>query len=1821
MTRQAGSCDIGSFEGAADDPEVTVTVAVDDPNPPVAVSSIPVADIPATALTVGTAANQASVVATTGISGVEASPINSIPINSIPINSIPINSIPINSIAGETLGSILLVDVPVDGGWPALLAGSSLTGPLQQYTLFDAFADPVAAEAIAAADLDLSELGLAATAVGSIPVVAIALGSLPINSIPINSIDPGDTTAVLTAWCDLLANSPADCATIGVDPGDPASADGVNLLSLSLAAAPINSIPINSIPINSIPINSIPINSIPINSIWVAGTPINSIRLVGTPINSIPINSIPINSIPINSIPINSIPINSIEQIVDCTVYDCAGGAAAGDTIGEVPAEAWTGTYGQLLQVLTDAGQLTGFALADLLVGLPDETSLADLLALLLPPEDYPWEQLDVDASRLAAFDTDPETVTYTATFDLDTGSATNDLTVTAVLPAGSSYQAGSAVFNPAVDPGQSEPVVDGDTLTWTLTGIPDGPTALSFTSTTGLHLGPVAATVDVAVTSAGIEGSGTAALTVREAIEPNDTPQTALSAELDTVYVSHIGSATDLDFFVIEGVAAGSTITATLGSLPDDFDLVLYAPTGQPLRGEPEREIIGVEDEIPDLLEPPEGLPEVIADIPLEDLSIEAISTNRSTLNEHISVGPVADSGDYVVQISGYSGATSISPYTARFAVTPAVPPGACATPALTGGTAGTLPATLPPGVNTLFLVNQQRFSAAHGAAALDDAVAALQRVAGADWLGVTGAVVPVEGDPAVATAYDAWNADPCSIDAVNGAAAAVAELVDGYRADNPGIEYIVIVGGDDQIPQFRIPDETSIANETGYAASLGAGFTPQRAAAAGRTILTDDPYADARPLLANGREIYVPDAALGRLVETPADIVAALDRFLAFNGLLDPATTSSAFVSGYDFLADGAEEVSAALAATGRPVDDLISDDWTATDLADGLLDGTVSIGSVNAHFDHNRAEPADSSAGLFTTEDVSGSGPDTLSQAVLFSMGCHSGLSVSDVHIGGDPLGVDWPQTMAAQGAGYVGNTGYGYGETETVALSEQLMAYFAENLGSGATVGRALQLAKHRYAGADLLFGAYDDKVLMISTFYGLPFYRVGGDGAAPQPVVPPPLTVDGVTGLDVATIVTDLPVGTGLVEVDTDRGSYFAAQNEAGELATQVTPFRPVQPKVEIDVTQGGGLVAHGALITNLTSTDVPDFGPLIARPTVDLADNEPEPITTGQFPSQLQTVSRFATTAGERDQLVIVPGQFRATAPDIGIQRLFTTVETQVLYSPASVVDFSPPLIRSASAVEISDGVTFEVDVEDAEGAVVRVLVLFHAAGDSGEWTAVDLIDQGAGRWSGAVAAPPGMKEYYVQALDDAGNAAVSANKAELFLSEPEEMPGDLITLSGDLVEGWFAPAATVELVIPANGIVAYDLDSAGLVEYTGAFQVAGDGVHTLTALASDGTTDFATIPIDTLPPDVTSPIDGATFATGAFVPVSFTCLDAGSGIESCVGSLAPGDPLPTQSAGSFTVTATDRTGKVTVATISWTVGDTPAAVINEDLDEVTEGSALTFTASSDVSGATFAWTTLRDDGVVAVGDGATFAFTADDDGAYRVELTVRGPDGRVSGTTVEEFTAVNVMPAITLTGAAGVALSSPYTLTLGPVIDPGTDNAFLYVVHWGDGASDTVGILGTLQHTYTSPGTMTITADVTDEDGTFPAAGSLVVEVTDDEPPAPTCDVEDATIVGTNKADLLTGTAGDDVIWAGNGKDTLIGLGGDDVLCGGNGIDLLLAGSGNDTAVGENGGDLIFGNDGNDVLRGEGGVDVLDGGDGTDSCLTGEILIACEFS
>ena len=83
-----------------------------------------------------------------------------------------------------------------------------------------------------------------------------------------------------------------------------------------------------------------------------------------------------------------------------------------------------------------------------------------------------------------------------------------------------------------------------------------------------------------------------------------------------------------------------------------------------------------------------------------------------------------------------------------------------------------------------------------------------------------------------------------------------------------------------------------------------------------------------------------------------------------------------------------------------------------------------------------------------------------------------------------------------------------------------------------------------------------------------------------------------------------------------------------------------------------------------------------------------------------------------------------------------------------------------------------------------------------------------------------------------------------------------------------------------------------------------------------------------------------------------------------------------------------------------------------------------------------------------------------------------------------------------------------------------------------------------------------------------------------------------------DKVIYGTESADKLKGT---------NGNDLIFGLGGPDKIHGYKGNDCIYGGSGNDKIYGHNGMDTIFGEEGNDRIYGNNDDDVLSGGEGRD--------------
>ena len=110
-----------------------------------------------------------------------------------------------------------------------------------------------------------------------------------------------------------------------------------------------------------------------------------------------------------------------------------------------------------------------------------------------------------------------------------------------------------------------------------------------------------------------------------------------------------------------------------------------------------------------------------------------------------------------------------------------------------------------------------------------------------------------------------------------------------------------------------------------------------------------------------------------------------------------------------------------------------------------------------------------------------------------------------------------------------------------------------------------------------------------------------------------------------------------------------------------------------------------------------------------------------------------------------------------------------------------------------------------------------------------------------------------------------------------------------------------------------------------------------------------------------------------------------------------------------------------------------------------------------------------------------------------------------------------------------------------------------------------------------------------------------------------------------DDTVVGSEHADTITGSAGRDIIYgmdgddrlAGspghdilvgmNGRDRLYGDAGNDQLKGGAGVDRLYGGDGHDVLVGESSADKMYGDLGNDTIVGGHGTDLLNGGEGLD--------------
>jgi hypothetical protein len=1327
-----------------------------------------------------------------GSTPVGSTPVGSTPVGSTPVGSTPVGSTPVGStglldfpvgstpVGSTALASLLLSQIPLCGDvrlpdtdptrcqsdgatWAQVLAGTSLAGqPLNTLTLADVARNSQAKTRLAA--LPLKDVSFATSLFKSVHWSTLLLGGTPLDSVP--PPQPYDS------WCG------------GTDPAIPASGGScanvdtstTTLLQMDVAdqlgSAPVGSTPVGSTPVGSTPVGSTPVGSTDVSASLLANIPLADI----TPLS----------------------------PVVNCSgSFDCTG-KTLGDAY-EAGAILPTATFSDIKDAMAANG-----------------ITINDLVVAILGAAGFPWEQLPIQG--LQPYSATPSTVHYTVSTDVDCSVAPK-FTLTARLPRGFFPVNGSA----QVSVGNNAPSSAGppevlrqtaaalpssdafslaavaptaDAYRWTV-DCPDGDTAnetatLTFDSWVGLTLGTFTTDVAAAIPSASISTTG-APVTVHQNPEASD-PSTATEVQPGTLVAGHIAFSGEQAFYKVklDGLPRGTRIQAFLDVPSDaDLDLTMSAPAAPSFFSTPVGSTPVGSTPIEDssvgfssggLALPPDTLQDVpvgstpVGSTPVGSTPVGSTSANRGGgVNEAGGIITAGQSGYVTIGVSGYNGSTSNEPFVLRVKETPPPPLPNCPARNLIVSSAnqGSLPSSVPSSTKTLFIVDKQRLMAMYPSADVNSMLTALGTLAARSEVG--GTILYVDGNAGVRNAYSAWDAAPCDTTARNNVVKAINDVVASYRNSStglPNLHYVVLVGSDEVTPMADAPDPVLLSPEENEAADLAFttnGLTQGNAlyaSAAQNYILTDGAYGAFTNIPWLGRSLLLPQISVSRLVETPGDILGQINRYLGTGGVSAPQSAagtldpSSALVTGYDFLADGAKAVHDNLTANFAGLSTLDSfpssgnlainfpgtpnPPWSADDvLSNALQSNAPSIVSVDAHYNQYEFEAANGD--LANTSKV---GAD-LAARILFTMGCHGGLNVSDTLGGTGGKFLDWPELYAQkQAAMYIANTGYGYGDSASVALSERLLSLFAKNLHSDSgSVGEEWVNALQQYFATAGAYDVYDEKVMEETTFYGLPFWHFGtaGSGSTFTPLTP---SAGPITGTQSTTI--------------TFPGAGATTQFQFGL-------YRPNLRITSQEVTSS--LPARGAWIKDLTSTETPTTA-TIGYPTIDLAAHEPAPnVSPIFFPASPFTLEHSLAFGKERDYLN-VSDQFRPTGSgDAGVQRHFTGGTFEIFYSQST--DRVAPLISQVNVSTSAGIATVTARVTDDSGVAEAAALV-----NDGSWHYLQLTQSpdDPTLWTGTI--PVSVDpEVFVEATDGV-NVSYSANKGLNFTSTNSNSPPDGVQIT-----------------------------------------------------------------------------------------------------------------------------------------------------------------------------------------------------------------------------------------------------------------------------------------------------------------------------------------------------------------------------------------------------------------------------------------------------
>ena len=925
---------------------------------------------------------------------------------------------------------------------------------------------------------------------------------------------------------------------------------------------------------------------------------------------------------------------------------------------------------------------------------------------------------------------------------------------------------------------------------------------------------------------------------------------------------------------------------------------------------------------------------------------SLIAVSANEGTTPESIHAPTWNNTGYYYVRVQGRSGVASSTPFS--LSLTTAGGPCA-ATQLLTRSGDASITGT-PGSAQTVILTDVTRLGLSGTAATTF--TAKLQQLAAS----TGGVVVDVSASTRIRNLNAQADAAATCPYAKTIVAEAIRDVVNTFRDANGTLKYVVLAGGDSVIPFFRYADDSGLGPESDYNPPVS-DTSASQASLRWNNVLGQDAYGARTDLDLKGGTLPVPDLAVGRLVETPAEITGMIDQYLGLrNGTL-PAPQRS-LVTGYDFLTSAADSVERDFDAgmgAGSVHDQLITDQgvptttvtgpsgpsrttsWTATDLATSLLGSHHDLVFLAGHFSANSALAAD-----YTTSITTGqldAKPGVLTGALVFSAGCHSGYNIVD----GDGVPnvtntLDWAQAMARQRATLIAGTGYQYADTDFLAYSALLYAGVATQLRSGTAgtpvpVGAALVRAKQNYLATHASLTGLDRKSLIEAAMFGLPMIGLDLPGRAAPPVTPaavassPVLTGPGsVLGLRTAPFsvspqltVNQKPV---LNVAGAPTGSQFRWLSGTG--GNQTAPALPALPLQIDDVTSGSGDVLRGVGFVSGDYRDLSGVTPLTGAPTIEQNNIHTSFASPAFFPQKLWTVNYFGALGGAgndgRTRLAVTPAQYRSDpgSSTTTTERSYSNLGFRLYYSSntatygANVPALAaPPSINGVSGQRSADGTSILVSAHvtgDPSAGIQQVWATYTAERGpfTTHWQSVDLVqdDIDSTLWTGSIVLPPGQDaadvRFLVQAVNGAGLVGLDTNLGDGYT------PTGTVVVAGSPDRspnpaGWYDAAVTVTWTASEPGSPATTVTPppAVTIGTEGAFQ-------TVTSVpACDAANSCATgalrVSIDRTAPGVVGtalPAPNAAGWNNTPVTVTFSCTDQLSGLvpNSCTAPVVLGE-------------------------------------------------------------------------------------------------------------------------------------------------------------------------------------------------------------------------------------------------------------------------------------------------------------------------------------